>query len=145
MRRFCTTIWTGCKKNSKRNNFFSHIYCIPACKSYTFELENAIKHYDVKLVVITNLLHYFTNDPYLNDTEMKRILSGIISSLEKIKDCLVIVSLYSKTQFDDMIQKLFSISIKIESSNNTSSVDVTSEGRQSLVTLQNDELENIQR
>jgi len=111
----------------------------------TFELENTIKNFDVKLVVITNLLHYFTNDPYLDTKEIERILREIIKSLEKIKDCLVIVSLDTQTRFDDMIQKLFSITIKIESSNNALSVDVNREGRQSSTTLRTDELEKIQR
>ena len=110
----------------------------------TFELENAIKHFDVKLVVITNLLHYLTNDPYLDTREMERILGQIIKSLKKIKDCLVIVSLGFPTKFDDLIQKLFSITIKIESCNNALSFDVNTESRHSLVTLQKDELEKIQ-
>src|SRR5205807_1624637 len=87
----------------------------------TLELENAIKHFDVKLVVITNLLHY-ANDPYLDHTEMERIAYEIIKSLEKIKDCLVIVSLSTQTRFDDMISKLFSTTIKIESIHNALSV-----------------------
>src|SRR5438270_715405 len=110
-----------------------------------FELENAIKHYDVKLVVITNLLHYFTNDPYLDSTEMERILDEIVQSLKKIKDCLVIISLDSQTRFNDVVHKLFSITIKIESSNSTLSVDVNNDGRHSSVILRNDELESIQQ
>jgi hypothetical protein len=108
----------------------------------TQELENAIKHFDVKLVVITNPLHY-ANDPYLDHTEMERIVHEMISSLEKIKDCLVIVSLGTSTQFDDIFQKIFSTTIKIESIRNTLSVDVKNEGRHSSIILQEDELEKI--
>ena len=111
----------------------------------TLEIESAIKHFDVKLVVITNLSYYFTNDPYLDHIEMERIVHKIISSLGKIKDCLVIVSLGTPTRFDDLIQKLFSIIIKIESIHNTLSVDINSEGRQCSVTLQRDELAKIQQ
>jgi Rad51 len=109
----------------------------------TQELENAIKHFDVKLVVITNPLHY-ANDPYLDHTEMERIVHEMILSLEKIKDCLVIVSLDTPTRFDDIFQKLFSTTIKIESSHNTLSVGINNEGRQCSITLQEDELEKIQ-
>jgi len=109
----------------------------------TFELENAIKHFDAKLVVITNLLHY-TNDPYLDTREMERILNQMISSLEKIKDCLIIVSLNYPTRFDGMIQNVFSTTIKIESSYNALNIDMNNEGRHSTVTLHKDELEKIQ-
>ncbi|MGI0008517.1 MAG: hypothetical protein ACRD92_02745, partial [Nitrosopumilaceae archaeon] len=54
----------------------------------TFELEKAIRYHDVKLVVITNLLHY-TNDPYLDTREAEQIINEMITSLEKIKNCLV--------------------------------------------------------
>jgi len=108
------------------------------------ELENAIRYHDVKLVVITNLLYYFTNDPYLDAREMEQILKQVIKSLEKIKNCLVIVSLGTTTRFDDMIFKLFSTTIKIKPHNNALSVDVTSQGRHNCITLQNDELEKIQ-
>ena len=110
----------------------------------TSELENAIRYYNVKVVVITNLLYYFTNDPYLDAREMEQILKQVIKSLEKIKNCLVIVSLGTTTRFDDMIFKLFSTTITIKPNNNTLSVYVTSQGRQSCITLQNDDLEKIQ-
>lgn len=110
----------------------------------TFELENAIKHYDTKLVVITNLLHY-TNDPYLDIKEMERILNQMISSLEKIKDCLITVSLNSPTRFDGMIQNIFSTTIKIESTYNALHIDVNNEGRHSTVAIHKDELEKTNR
>ena len=109
----------------------------------TFELESAIKHFDAKLVIITNLLHY-TNDPYLDTKEMERILNQMMSSIEKIKDCLIIVSLNSSTRLYGMIKNIFSTTIKIESSYNTLCIDINNEGRQSTVTLHKDELEKIQ-
>lgn len=109
----------------------------------TFDLEKAIRYHDVKLVIITNLLHY-ANDPYLDPKEMERILNQMILSLEKIKDCLIIVSLDSKTRFDDIIQKLFSIIIKIEPRNNALDVHINNEGRHSTITIPKDELEKIQ-
>lgn len=110
----------------------------------TSELENAIKYYDVKVVVLTNLLYYFTNDPYLDAREMEQILKEVIKSLEKIKNCLVIVSLGTPTRFDDMVFKLVSTTIKLKPHNNTLSVDVISQERQSCITLQNDDMEKIQ-
>ena len=109
----------------------------------TFELENAIRYHDVKLVMITNLLLY-SSDPYLDKIEMKRILDEMIASLGKIKDCMVIVSLGSPTPFDDMIQNLFSTTIKIQPNNNALYLDINNQGRHSSVTLHKDELEKIQ-
>ncbi|MGQ0795661.1 MAG: hypothetical protein ACT4N5_05715 [Nitrosopumilaceae archaeon] len=109
-----------------------------------YELENAIKSHDVKLVVITNLLYYFTNDPYLDTSEMQQIIKEVIKSLEKINNCLVIVSLGSQTRFDNMILQLFSSTIKITPQNNVLSVDINNQGRQHSITLLNNELEKVQ-
>ncbi len=125
---------------------------IISCRTFTlyqlanflaFELENEIKLYDVKLVIITNLLHYFTNDPYLDTKEMERILSKMIKSLEKIKDCLLVVSLDSKTQFDYIIQKLFTITIKMESINGELHLNLNNEERHHSITLRKECLEQI--
>lgn len=110
-----------------------------------FELENAIKRFDVKLVMITNILHYFTNEPYLDPKEMERILREIIKSLEKIEDCLVIVSLAFPTKFDGIVQNLFSTTIKIESESNGLSVIVNTGSKHSLVILPEDALEKTQQ
>ena len=78
------------------------------------ELPIAVEQFDVKVVVITNLLHYFTDDTYLDTNEVKSILKEIVKTLSNIKDCLVIVSFGVPTHFDDLFLKLFSRTIRIE-------------------------------
>ena len=56
------------------------------------ELSRTIKQYNVKVVVVTNLPHYFTDDAYLDTNEVKSTLKEIVKTLSNIKDCLVIVS-----------------------------------------------------
>ena len=104
------------------------------------ELDSAIKKFDCKIVIISNLLHFFTNDPYADTAEMKSILKQVIKSLSKIKDCLVIVSQSMPTQFDDMLKKVFSSTIKINQSYKTLSVQIKDGGKQETVFLKKEQL-----
>ncbi len=107
------------------------------------ELENAIKQYDAKLVIISNLLHFFTNDPYLDTKEMKAILKQVIKSLQKIENCLVVVSLGFPTQYDEMVLQLFSKIIIINQSYHALSVNIKDGMTKNTVLLKNEELETI--
>ena len=107
------------------------------------ELENAIKQYDAKLVIISNLLHFFTNDPYLDTKEMKAILKQVIKSLQKIENCLVVVSLGLPTQYDEMVLQLFSKIIIINQSYHALSVNIKDGMTKNTVLLKNEELETI--
>lgn len=107
------------------------------------ELENAIKQYDTKLVIISNLLHFFTNDPYLDTKEMKAILKQVIKSLQKIENCLVVVSLGFPTQYDEMVLQLFSKIIIINQSYHALSVNIKDGMTKNTVLLKNEELETI--
>lgn len=80
----------------------------------TTHLEDAIRDYGAKVIVISNLLHFFTNDPFLDESEMHRILKKIIKTLEKIQDCLIVISLEYKTKYDYMFDKLFTKKIRLE-------------------------------
>jgi len=107
------------------------------------ELPYAIKQYNVKVVVITNLLNYFTNDPHLDTNEMKIILKEIIKTLDKIQDCLVIVSLGFPTQYDSLFLKLFSRTIDIQNSYDTLSIHIDDNGKKNSLFLNQDQLEII--
>lgn len=107
------------------------------------ELENAIKQYDAKLVIISNLLHFFTNDPYLDTKEIKAILKQVIKSLQKIENCLVVVSLGFPTQYDEMVLQLFSKIIIINQSYHALSVNIKDGMTKNTVLLKNEELETI--
>ena len=79
----------------------------------THELQNVISRYDAKFVVISDLLHMFVDDPFLDQNEAKLILQNMIHSISKIQDCIIIVSISKPTQYDDMVYKLFDRIIRI--------------------------------
>ena len=111
----------------------------------TCELNSAIQKYNTKVIVITQLLHFFTNDPYLNKKEMQRILKEIVKSLESIEDCLVVVSLGGvPTEYDELILKLFTKVIQINPSYHTLSIRVNDNGMQRSTFIKKDELETVQ-
>ncbi len=108
-----------------------------------YEVPFAIKQYNVKVIVITNLLNYFTNDLHLDTNEMKIILKEIIKTLDKIQNCLVIVSLGFPTQYDYLFSKLFSRTIHIQNSYNALSVHINDNGKNNSLLLKADELQTI--
>jgi hypothetical protein len=125
---------------------------IISCRTFTVyqlanlivhELQNTIKQYDTKIVIITHLLNFFTNDPYLNSHEMQKVLQTVVMSLKKIQNCLVVISLGLPTQFDGMLLQLFSRTIKIKQRYNTLSVHINDMGEIQSVLLDESLLETI--
>jgi len=125
---------------------------IISCRTFTVyqianliisQLDNAINQFGVKIMIITHLLHFFTNDPYLNSLEMQQILQTVLKSLEKIQNCLVIVTLGSSTQFDDMVLQLFSKIVTITPSYNALAVNIRDSGINQTILLGNDTLDKI--
>jgi len=107
------------------------------------ELPLIIKEYGVKIVIITNLLNYFTNDLHLDTNEMKMILQKIIKTLNDIQDCMLIVSLGMPSQYDYLFSKTFSRTIRVQQSYGTLSVSVNNNGKKNSVLLKQEELETI--
>ena len=103
----------------------------------------AIKQHNTKILVITNLLNYFTTDLHADTTEMKTILKEIVKSLSKIQNCMIVISLGFTTQYDYLLSKLFSRTIHIEQNYNTLSVQINDNGKKNSVILKKDELEII--
>ena len=125
---------------------------IISCRTFTVyqlanlivnELHTAIKQYDTKIVIITHLFHFFTNDSYLNPHEMQQILKTVIRSLKKIENCLVVISLGLPTAFDGMLLQLFSKTITLKQSYNTLSVHIDDLGKKQSVLLDEHMLETI--
>ncbi len=125
---------------------------IISCRTFTVyqianlivnQLHDVIKQYDVKIVVITQLLHFFTNNPYLNRNEMQQILQTVVQSLKKIQHCLVIVSLGMATGLDGMLLQLFSKTIKIKQNYNGLSVHIENLGKTQSILLDANTLDNI--
>jgi len=125
---------------------------IISCRTFTVyqlanlivnQLHEAIKQYDTKIVIITHLLHFFTNDPYLNQHEMEQVLKTVVQSLKKIQNCLVVVSLGMPTALDGMLLQLFSKTVKIKQSYNTLSVHIDDSGKTNSILLDHNALETI--
>ena len=108
-----------------------------------YELENAIKHYKVKIVIITNLLHFFTKGMFLDSNEMMQILKQVTKSLQMIKDCLVIMTTDLPTQFDEILYSICTKTIKIEPTHDRLSVKVNEKGKQKFVLIKKEEIETI--
>ena len=107
------------------------------------ELSHAIKLYGVKIVVVTNLLHYFTDDAYLDTNEAKSILKEIVKTLSNIKDCLVVVSFGVSTNYDYLFLELFSRTIRIDNNNGVLCAHIDDDNKKTSLHLKHDELEII--
>ena len=127
---------------------------IVSCRTFTVyqlanllinDLHDAIKQYKTKIVIITHLLYFFTNDPCLNHDEMQQILKTVIQSLKKIEDCLVVVSLGLPTGFDGMLWQLFSKTIKIKQGYGTLSVSIDDKKKTQSVFVDYNTLETVQQ
>ena len=103
----------------------------------------AIKQHSANILVIPNLLNYFTTDLNADTTEMKAILKEIVKSLSKIQNCMIVVSLGFATQYDYLLSELFTRTIYIEQSYNTLSLQINDNGKKNSVILKKDELEII--
>ncbi|WP_316505503.1 hypothetical protein [Nitrosopumilus sp.] len=91
-----------CKQDSFWNHIVKSITVYRLADAIIRKLPYAIKQQNAKVVVITNLLHYFTDDLYLDTNEMKKILKEIIKTINKIQNCLVVVLLGFPTQYDSL-------------------------------------------
>lgn len=107
------------------------------------ELPCMIKRHSVKVVIITNLLNYFTNDLHLDTKEMTKILKELVKTLDTIQNCLVVVSLGFPTQYDCLLSKFFSRTINIQQSYGTLSIHLDDNGKKNSLLLKPNELEII--
>ena len=108
----------------------------------THELQSAIQKFNTRLVIISDLLSMFTDDPYLDKIEAELILQNIIRTISKLKECLVVVSISKPTQFDDMVSKLFDKTIRVSKQHYRLSVTVDNKEP---IQIKESELEIIQR
>ena len=125
---------------------------IISCRTFTVyqltnlivnELSATVKQYGVKIVIITQLLHFFTNSSYLNANEMQQILKTVVQSLKAIDDCLVVISLGLPTALDGMLLQLFSKTISIKQSYNALSVHINDLGKTKSVLIDDSTLTTI--
>lgn len=87
-------------------------FTIHQITSLVGQLPEIISEHQSKLVIISDLLSMFS-DPHLDKKELKKILSNIMSTLSKIRDCLVVISISGDTKFDHLGFKNISKLIQI--------------------------------
>lgn len=108
-----------------------------------YELENAIKHYKVKIVIITNLLHFFTKGIFLESNEIMQILKQVTKTIQNINDCLVVMTTDLSTRFDNMLYSICTKTIKIESAYGGLSIKINNKEKQNSIFLKKEEIESI--
>ena len=103
------------------------------------ELPDIIKKYNAKLVVISDLLAMFTNDPYLDKRDVELILDSILQSISKLRECLVVVSISKLTRYDKVIKSFDRI---IQLSNSDDIITVQIDDKSSFA-IKTDEIEVV--
>jgi hypothetical protein len=83
-------------------------------------LPEAISRFDTKVVVISDLLEMFLDDPQIRQREARYLLGEILKAIAKLPDdILVLLSLYNATsKYDGMILSSFGKRIAIVNEEN---------------------------
>jgi hypothetical protein len=79
----------------------------------THELPQVIQRFNSKLVVISDLLKMFTDDPQISKGEAGYLINEIVASLSKITDVLMILSIQDESPYNTQILKAFDKRIEI--------------------------------
>jgi hypothetical protein len=80
------------------------------------KLQQVIRHFDAKVVVISDLLKMFVDDPQVTYREARYLIQQIMKAIGKLpQDILVVVSLYdSQSRYGKLVLPAFSKRIEIE-------------------------------
>lgn len=75
-----------------------------------------IQRFDPKVIVITDLLKMFTDEPQVKNREARYLIQEIMRAINRLpKDILVVVSLYdSQSKYDDLVLPAFNKRIEID-------------------------------
>ena len=79
----------------------------------TRELPQAIRRFNSKLVVISDLLKMFTEDPQISKAEAGYLIDAIVASLNNMTDVLMILSIQDESPYNIQILKAFGKRIKV--------------------------------
>ncbi|MGI0049759.1 MAG: hypothetical protein ACREAW_09480 [Nitrososphaera sp.] len=71
------------------------------------ELPKAIRQFNAKLVVVSDLLRMFTEDPQVSRREARYLISEIMESVHKIDNVLLVMSLRDNSPYDSQILPSF--------------------------------------
>ncbi len=77
------------------------------------ELPQVVRRFNSKLVVISDLLKMFTQDPQISKSEATYLISEIMASLSNITDVLVVLSIQDESPYNAKILEAFGKRIEI--------------------------------
>lgn len=78
-----------------------------------YELPKALREFKSKIVVVSDLLQMFLEDPQVNKKEARYLVGEMIESLHKMEDIMLITSVDSHALHDDQILPLFAKRIEV--------------------------------
>ena len=79
----------------------------------TRELPQIIRRFNSKMVVISDLLKMFTQDPQISKSEAEYLINEIVASLNNITDVLMILSIHDESPYNIRLLKAFGKRIDI--------------------------------
>ncbi len=96
------------------------------------ELPKAVRQFNAKLVVISDLLRMFTEDPQVSRKEAQYLINEIMESVHKIDNVLLVMSLRGNSQYDSQILPSFGkrietkhLNIKLHNSHKSKQICMT--------------------
>jgi hypothetical protein len=78
-----------------------------------YELPKVMQEFNYKVVVISNLLRMFTEDPPVNHREAEYLIGEIMESVRKMNGALLIISVRGGSPYDDQILPSFTKRVEI--------------------------------
>jgi hypothetical protein len=78
------------------------------------ELPEAVRQCNARLVVVSDLLRMFTEDPQVSRREARYLINEIVESVHKIDNVLLIMSLRCGSPYDNQIMQSFGKRIEID-------------------------------
>lgn len=107
------------------------------------DLQQVIEKFKVKILIITDLLHFFTDDPYFDTFEIRLLLEQIADAISKIKGCVVVVSLSKPTKYDSIFTNLFNRTIAISKGFHQLQIKIKDGANTNSVILKKQDIETI--
>ena len=71
------------------------------------ELPKAVRQFNAKLVVVSELLRMFTEDPQVSRKEARYLINEIMESVHRMGDVLLVMSLHGSSPYDGQILPSF--------------------------------------
>jgi hypothetical protein len=102
----------------------------------THELPKIMQQLNPRIVIISDLLKMFTEDPQVNHSEARYLINEIMESVRKTNDAMLIMSLHGSSPYDCQILPSFDKRIEMDRLN----IKLHSGSRSKQISLEEKEL-----